>query len=375
MNAKKRPGVLEVMAFGCEAIGEIDPQGLALTYWFDTPPAGEPGPVRIRFTGRHASVKGRPGAGETFSAVETVDVIPGTGPIAVTARVEGIRSGEWLVTATPLGNKAQQHRRSGRSRVPDLAGHALESNSGRTTYAPVISVLAPGARLGAWPMFVGLGLLVGLAVQGVVADHLGLRVWPTFVISILASVAGLVGSKLYYAIGHYLQGERRLRRLLSGSCIQGFVLGAVAALAVGVRVGHLPLGSELDVTAPPLMFGMSLGRYGCFFGGCCAGRPTSSRWGLWSSDRRVGMRRVPVQLFESSVALAIGVAALLALWFSKPAPAGTVFVGVIAAYTLGRQLLFPLRDCPRHIAHARRIMLVFSVVALAADIAVAMLDR
>ena len=49
----------------------------------------------------------------------------------------------------------------------------------------------------------------------------------------------------------------------------------------------------------------------------------------------------------------IGVMAFLIVWNSTVRPAGVVFVGTIAAYTLGRQLLFPLRDLPRKPGHGR----------------------
>jgi phosphatidylglycerol:prolipoprotein diacylglycerol transferase len=93
-------------------------------------------------------------------------------------------------------------------------------------------------------------------------------------------------------------------------CIQGFGLGAIGTLVIGAWATGMPAGPLLDVTAPGLLVGMTIGRFGCFFGGCCAGRPTASRWGLWSSDRRLGVRRVPTQLLESTVALVVGLAAL-----------------------------------------------------------------
>ncbi len=192
------------------------------------------------------------------------------------------------------------------------------------------------------------------------------------ILSIIASIIGMVGAKLYHASSQYRQGERSHRPLLSGACIQGFVLGAVATLAIGTRVANIPLGSALDAICPALMFGMAVGRLGCFLGGCCAGRPTSSRWGIWSSDRSVGIRRVPVQLLESAVALTLGVSALLALWVAKPTPAGVLFVGGIAAYTLARQLLLPLRDQGRQTTHGRIIVLTVCAMILVVDIAIAL---
>ena len=186
----------------------------------------------------------------------------------------------------------------------------------------------------------------------------------------VACVVGVVGAKLYYLTGHWLRG-RRPNPLTAGMCIQGFVLGAIATLVVGAWAAGVPVGAVVDVTAPGLLFGMTVGRFGCFFGGCCAGRPTASRWGLWSSDRRLGMRRIPTQLLESAVALLVGLAALLAVWATTPQPAGVVFIGAIAAYTLGRQLLFPLRAGRRHTAHGRTLAMAFAGLAVAAAIAVA----
>jgi len=41
----------------------------------------------------------------------------------------------------------------------------------------------------------------------------------------------------------------------------------------------LPAGTVLDATTPGLLFGMTVGRFACFFGGCCAGRPSGGgRW-------------------------------------------------------------------------------------------------
>lgn len=361
-------GSLRIMTFGWASVADMQPQGLAITYRFTASPAGEPYTVTITFGGRRVGARRKPGPRDSFTAVESLKVVPGSGPIAVTVRINDIAPGQWHVSAAPTRNGHRSGSLTqGKTRRVDLP---TASATGRTTYAPVARILAPGAHLGAWPALVGAGVIVALAVQALLTSHVRLGVPRVVLVSLVASVVGLVGAKLYYATGHYIAGERGAFNLLSGSCIQGFVLGAVAALAVGARVADLPLGVLLDVTAPGLMFGMTIGRYGCFFGGCCAGRPTASRWGLWSSDRRVGVRRIPTQLFESAMALVVGLTAFLLVWLATPRPTGVVFVGAIAAYTLGRQLLFPLREGPRHTPHGRLLMLVLSVMALTADVIV-----
>lgn len=149
------------------------------------------------------------------------------------------------------------------------------------------------------------------------------------------------------------------------------VLGAVVAVALLLvlvaRAGR-PVGTLLDATAPGLTFGQATGRVGRFLGGCYVGRPV--RRGLWSSDRRVGMRRIPTRLFESAGAMSIGGVAPVAVLVSLR-PGGVVFVGTIAAYTLLRQFLFPLRDLPRNPSWGRTATAVASALVTVGVIAVA----
>lgn len=363
-RGRGEPGRLEVARFGCDAVAEVEPQALGLTYWFDADGESEGCAVSIRFTGRRSGVKGKPGRGDTFDVVEKLGlVVPGSGPIAVTTRVPDVTPGEWHVTATATTEGrggVSGGRRAASTRRPPSA-----TSSGVTAYAPVVRVLAPGAHLGAWPALVTVGVVVALSVQQIVARHAGLPALRLLALSVLASIVGAAGAKVYYLVEHR---DQRPSLLTAGMCIQGFVLGAVGALAVGTLVLDVPVGRALDVSTPGLLFGMTIGRFGCFFGGCCAGRPTGSRWGLWSSDRRLGARRVPTQLLESALAFVSGAIALVTVWSSDGDPGGVVFIGAVAAYTLGRQLLFPLRDLPRNTSHGRAITMTLAAIAVVAAV-------
>lgn len=208
--------------------------------------------------------------------------------------------------------------------------------------------------------------MAALTIQALLAARTHLDVASTLLVSMIASIAGLAGGKIYYYLQH--RGEP-LSLLTMGMCIQGFVIAAVAVIAAG----GLPAGQLLDVTAPGLLAAMAIGRLGCFLGGCCAGHPTCSRWGMWSSDRRLGARRIPAQLLESALALALRFAALLTDLATRPSPPGGVFIGAIAAYTLGRQLLFPLRSIPRKTSRGRMLTMIAAGLVVAADILVAVL--
>jgi len=187
---------------------------------------------------------------------------------------------------------------------------------------------------------VTLGMAVALALQAVVLSRDNLTIGPWWTVSLVAIVVGIVGAKVWFIVLH-----RREHRI-EGWCIQGFIVGATLAAAIMLAVLDMSAGVFLDVTATGLLVGLAVGRVGCFFAGCCGGPPTASHWGVWSSDQRVGARRIPTQLLESVLALSLGLGVLVAVLGHGPA-GGAFFVAALAAYTLGRQGLLRLRAEPR----------------------------
>ena len=357
-------GPLEITSWTCQAVQDVQPQGLGVTYWFDAAATGDPYPVSVRFTGRRVSPSDASGEPDTFQVVQTLNrVIPGSGRVALSARIPGVTAGEWEVTATPLTADGGGRATTGTTSATMPAGTA----TGRTAFLPVVRVLAPGVWVGAWPTLVTLGAAVALLVQVALAGHRELPVGRLLAVSLLACLLGVIGAKAYYVLTHPRGTGGVLR---AGMSIQGFVLVALGTLVLGSRLADVPVGPALDVSTPGLLLGMTVGRLGCFFGGCCAGLPTASRWGIWSSDRRVGVRRIPVQLMESALAGALAVLALTAVLSIDPPVDGTVLVAALAAYIAGRQLLFPLRGIPRATTWGRLTTLVVALLALTVTLVV-----
>ena len=96
----------------------------------------------------------------------------------------------------------------------------------------------------------------------------------------------------------------------------GLILAVVVALWYIRRVG-LPLWTTCDVFAPGIALGHVVGRFGCFFAGCCYGKPTTRAVGhhVHRSVRRRQRRHAadvplhPTQLYEAGAELLILVAA------------------------------------------------------------------
>jgi phosphatidylglycerol:prolipoprotein diacylglycerol transferase len=350
---------------------------LTPTFWLDPGERGDPFQTTIRFSGRRAGITGKPGPADSFTRDVTAEgILPGSGPVAVTAEIRGIGPGDWIVTARPVARAGSKLARSytpgeedgqaGRRdrlwprRVTVPAGKPATIGTALLPFARV-----PGITRYAYACLVGLGVVAGLAVQAALLATADLPWGSGLVYSLYAVVAGLAGAKAWYSTVH--RGRK-----FDGWCIQGFVTGAAALAAAAPLAGlAIPVGAYYAAAAPGLLIGMGIGRPGCWWAGCCTGRPTASRWGIWSSDRIIGCRRIPVQPMEALLALVTGLAVLGVVLLLGLARSGPVAVAALAAYTLGRQFLLGLRaDPPRRSSRRAPLTTAAAALILAASIAV-----
>lgn len=345
---------------------DTEPQALVVSHWFDSGDEGEPYSATIRLTGRRIGVRGVPKRTDTLVHSETIDrIVPGSGSVSISSWVYGIQHGEWAVDAELIrspsdarGASASQLRRR---RPEPLSRAAWSWRRWKVSDAPSTPIRtrwalpAPLARIpavmpGTFTALGVLGIIAALFVQSAVLTNEGVPVAGSLVASMLALVAGLIAAKLWSRVLH--PGEKLVG---PGWAVDGFLVVAPVVAVATALAFDLPIGLYLDATAPAIFTAVAIGRVGCFFTGCCAGRITRSRWGVWSSDRRVGARRVPTPLLESGVGLLIAVVTgTLVLSAAIPAP-GAIFVIAIVGYLLVRQRLIRLRAEPRQFLWRRRI--------------------
>ncbi|MBY6413903.1 prolipoprotein diacylglyceryl transferase [Rhodococcus sp. BP-252] len=333
-----------------DAFSQVEPLGLAATYWgvaADVEPSED---LTIRFTGvRVATDDHPPTEKDRFERTLVVKPLPATGGrFAATARIHGVASGEWKVSAHRLGG-AERTERPQRS--------VLTARTALLNHGPAV-------RLWSWPGLVAAGAVVAVILQGLLLSRTDTNVAAAVSISAVSCILGYVGAKAWYLILHRQPVRAFIR---AGACIQGFLVVALSTLIVGGALGGMDVGTVVDATTPGLFLGMAIGRPGCFLAGCCSGRPTRSRWGLFSSDRILATRRIPVQLYEAAAALLIAGVTLSVLLRVHLPVGGLLFVGSIAAYTLIRQGLFSFRVD----THTRRGRLAVSLVCCAVLIGVA----
>jgi phosphatidylglycerol:prolipoprotein diacylglycerol transferase len=358
-TAKVRPSTDAVQAgrSQTELAADTRHEGLAVTHRFDPGSQGQPFAATVRFQGRREAISGKPRPGDTFNVEERVErVVPGSGPVSVTTHVFGLNPGDWTVTAElirapALGPTRATAAKSGQT-LPRAQWLWLRWRLADAPFGPVHTRWSPLVRLtpmpavihGSWMALCAVGIVVGILALLWFLSFEGVAPGPAVIVAVVAVIGGIVGAKLWYII---LRPRKWRQSLSEGWSIDGSIGAAPIAAVIAMLVLDLPVLAFLDAGAPAFFVGVGIGRLGCFFTGCCAGRCTTSRWGIWSSDRRVGARRIPTQLMESG--LGIGLAIIFgALDVSGVLPVdGIVFVVGIGSYLAGRQLLLRLRSDAR----------------------------
>jgi len=130
-------------------------------------------------------------------------------------------------------------------------------------------------------------------------------------------ISALVGAKLLLLVTDFQTFRSNPAELLNlvregGVFYGGLIVAVTVALLYIKRVG-LPLWTTCDVFAPGIALGHVIGRFGCFFAGCCFGKPTNVPWAITFTDpfaaANVGtplnVPLHPTQLYEAGAELLI----------------------------------------------------------------------
>lgn len=203
--------------------------------------------------------------------------------------------------------------------------------------------------IGTYGVLLALAALAAIGLVKVMAPRAGLdadRLVDLFVFSLLGS---FVGAKVALIIGDFPEfSDHPVRFMLDNLRSFGaFYGGFIAGLAVAVyylRKHHIPFWPAADVTAVCLALGQAMGRWGCFFAGCCYGKPTDLPWGMVFPAVPLcanGTAIHPWPIYESLADLAIF--GLLMWLFSRRRFPGQVFLTYVIFYATARGLLEFLR--------------------------------
>lgn len=249
-----------------------------------------------------------------------------------------------------------------------------------------------------------LGFFFGWLVMRKRAHGAGINPRHTDNLVILLLISGLVGARLaarmfYMPEVSFLDAFKIWK---GGGLVfyGGFILSALTTIAYA-KVQKLPMAKFLDVCAPSVLVGLSLGRVGCFMAGCCFGDiclshnqaialdpareyqvrtvavlspgfvgvafpkksdafAQHSKLGLIQKDAARSLPVHAVQLYEAALVMA------LAIWLHRRKPLfdGEIAIRLLACYSVARFVLEFFRGDNRPIYWGMTISQVTSLLLL-----------
>ena len=168
-------------------------------------------------------------------------------------------------------------------------------------------------------------------------------------------LVALVGAKVLMVISDwsfYRQNPGEIfstATLMAGGVFYGGFLAAVLFAIWYVRVNRLPFWKLADIFAPAIVLGQSVGRLGCFAGGCDYGKPTTSRLAVVFTSAYaheisgvpLGIPLHPTQIYESLATFCIF--GILLWQFRRKQWDGQIFLLYLALYGVARFFIEFLR--------------------------------
>ncbi len=196
-------------------------------------------------------------------------------------------------------------------------------------------------RIGGFPVYsygamLFVALVAGVFVAGREFTRKGLDRAPLYTLVAVIAIAGLVGSRVFFVLGHLSEFSGRWSAVFDINTVGlvyygGLVFAFPAAL---LTVKWLKIPSETAAAAAGLALPLSLGiaRIGCFLNGCCGGKPTGLPWAVTFPGTAAGVH--PTQLYEALLDLALF--AFLLLVGTRMLEGWDLLLASLAGYSLIR---------------------------------------
>ena len=215
----------------------------------------------------------------------------------------------------------------------------------------------------------------------------GLAVSRTTEAIVLTIAVGYFGARVFEALinwDKYFGQPGGLRLLLVSTGV--FVGGLITAIPFGIlwfRHIQLPVLQGLDILALAACVAEGVGRWGCFFSGCCYGTPTALPWGVTFPElaRRLhaGLPSVPVHPVQIYMSLSsFAILGVLLLLYRHKRFHGRIISAYVVLYATTRFVIeFVRGDADRGFVFGGRLstsQFVGVLLALTASAAYAYLD-
>lgn len=230
-------------------------------------------------------------------------------------------------------------------------------------------------------VMIALGFIAALLLSYYRAQKNNLKPDAILDLALWCVIGGFLGAKILYLIVEWKTFIANPLSAISGS---GFVVygGIITGILIGLgycKWKKINFFEYLNLIVPQIALAQGIGRFGCFFAGCCYGAPTDSFLGIEfpaGSIAPAGVKLWPTQIFMAVGDLAIA-GILFLIWKNEKVRKYTGEIYMIL-YGVGRFLIEFLRNDNRGSVGAlstSQFISVFIVIGGIALVAVRVLSK
>ena len=187
----------------------------------------------------------------------------------------------------------------------------------------------------------------------------------------LVFIAGFVGGKVFFylqdPVYYFKYPKLMLHNFSGGFVFYGSFIFIIPVVLWYLKKHKIPVLPMLDILAITTLIVHSIGRLGCFFGGCCYGKPTNSFVGMVFPTTN-GTHVHPSQLYEITALLII--MGIILFLKKKQQFKGQLFLTYVILYAIARSFLELFRGDKRgfiidkYLSHSQFIGIILILITL-----------
>jgi prolipoprotein diacylglyceryl transferase len=210
-------------------------------------------------------------------------------------------------------------------------------------------------------ILIASGVLIGTLLALKEARRIGFRDEDLIDLLIVAIPSAIIGARLYYVIFQFDYYKDNLSEIINirggGLAIHGGIIAAVLVGYIFCKIRKVNFWQITDITAPSIILGQAIGRWGNFINQEAYGTQTDLPWGILVNGQKVH----PTFLYESLWNIVVF---MFLLWYRRKGRKkdGEVFLLYAILYSIGRFLVEGLRTDSLMMGNIRVAQLISIVI-------------